>query len=352
MKLGARPSPTKSMETREGRLATWARPCDEKLKDLRVLRGWLAPNSTDPNQQVRTEENRIDGSRISVVLLDPTQRLTQDDGDRRRPVPLDQWYFEVLSFPRLQEGRLHLSLPKGLFHNIQDAWGLHPRTLEVFLSNNGILSPFISSSGERTSILFKVPNSRSTGFDCVSVTCHQARRTTYVLYHHLEDEASIFETLLATPECCLDPHFFIAAVYRSHHQHVETHRNTIDDAVRNIERQTGFGNPGRLTGRRPSLERYPTVTNSTTVLQQLSYCQSDLAIIASVARGCLSCGEWLLHSIDETESSTTTSPPKLRAVRKLVRQDVQYSWRRTETLLFQVQAVKDRAQSQTNFVSP
>lgn len=339
------------MGTREERLARWARP-DEKLRDLRVLKGWLAPNLTDVDQRVRIEEDRIDGSRISAVLLDRIKSPTRDEDNKYRPVPLDQWHFEVLSFPRLQAGRLHLSLSKGLFQNIQDAWDLHPRTLEVFLSNNGILSPFISSNGDRTSILFKVANSRSTGFDCVSVTCHQGRRTTHVLYHHLEDESSVFDTLLATPECCLDPHFFIAAVYRSHHQHIETHRNTIDDAVRNIERQTGFGSPGRLTRRRPSLDQYPTATNSTTVLQQLSYCQSDLAIISSVAKSCLSCGDWLLHSIDETENSTTTSPPELRAVRKLIRQDVQYSWRRTETLLFQVQAVKDRAQSQTNFVSP
>lgn len=339
------------METREETLATWAQPADERLKDLRLLKGWLAPTSTDPNQQVRIENNKIDGCRINAVPLDTTRRSTQDDDGSHRPLPPDQWHFQVLSFPRLREGRLHLSFPKELFQNIQDAWHLHSRTIEVFLANNGVLSPFVSSDGERTSILFKVANSRSTGFDCVSVTCDQARRTTYVLYHHLEDESSVFETLLAAPECCLDPHLFIAAVYRSHHQHIETHRNSIDDAVRDIERQTGFGNPGRLTRRRPSLDRYPCASDSMTVLQQLSYCQTDLAIIANVARSYLSCGKWLLHSIDETESNTTASPPELRAVRKLVRQEVEYSRRRTETLLSQVQAVKDRAQSQTNFVS-
>jgi hypothetical protein len=41
----------------------------------------------------------------------------------------------------------------------------------------------------------------------------------------------------------------------------------------------------------------------------------------------------------------------LRAVRLMVRQDVEYIRRRTVMLLSQVQGMKDRAQSQTTFVS-
>lgn len=102
----------------------------------------------------------------------------------------------------------------------------------------------------------KVANSRFIGFDCVSVTSDPTRRTTYALYHHLEDESSVFATLLSTPERCVDPHFFVAALYRSHHQQTEVHRNRIDDTVQGTERQTGFGRPGQLLrpDRRASLD--------------------------------------------------------------------------------------------------
>lgn len=355
------------METREEKLATWADPSIDRLQSLRVLKGSLPLSPNDLDKRVRISDEKIQFDQIEDHLLNTnTDNISDDDNNP------NLWHFKAISVPRLRPGRLVLSIPKQVFQQIQDSWNLHPRTVEVFLSNNGVFTTFHSSSSERTSLLLKVANSRSTGFDCVSVTCDPSRRTTYVLYHHLKDEASIFATLLSTPERCIDLHFFVAALYRSHHQHIEAHRNIIDDAIQGIERQTGFGNPGRLMGfeRRASQDEYPVLADPKSPIQRLSYCQTDLAIIGHVARCCLDCGEWLVQVIDERLLSDQIPhygkerrngselhqrdqqcSENLRAVRLMIRQDVEYMRRRTVMLLSQVQQMSDRAQSQTNFVS-
>ncbi|RYP14770.1 hypothetical protein DL765_006147 [Monosporascus sp. GIB2] len=354
------------METREEKLATWADPSIDRLQSLRVLKGSLSLNPNDLDKRALILEDKIQFGQIEDHLLNINgDNISDDDGIT------SLWCFKVISLPRLRPGRLALSIPKQLFQQIQDSWNLHPRTIEVFLSNNGVFTTFHSSSSGRTSLLLKVAVSRSTGYDCVSVTCDPSRRTTYVLYHHLKDEASVFATLLSTPERCIDPYFFVAALYRCHHQHIETHRNTIDDAVRDIERQTGFGNPGRLMGSecRASLDEYPVIVDEKSTIQQLSYCQTDLAAIGHSARCCLECGKWLVQAIDDALLSEEPShygrephdgsglhqrghqySESLRAVRLMVRQDVEYIRRRTVMLLSQVQAIGARAQSQTNFL--
>ncbi|KAL4911171.1 hypothetical protein BDW74DRAFT_172635 [Aspergillus multicolor] len=276
------------------------------------------------------------------------------------------WYFKVLSLPRIQAGRLVLSIPKDVFAKLQEAWQLHPRTTEVFLANTGVLSTFRSFTGGRTCLLMKVANSRTTGFDCVSLTVDPTRRTIYVVYHHLQDEDSVFATLLADLDKCLDPFFFVATLYRSHHFAIESYRNRIDDTIQGIERQTGFGNPGRLLrGRRPSMDMdsYSVLHNPRSIIQQLGYCQTDLAIIGHVARCCLECREWLLQAIDEhklvgnedrMENSNVNAKDGLaevlKSVRMAIREDVEYTRRRTAMLLSQVQQISDRAQNQTSFM--
>ncbi|KAJ9604492.1 hypothetical protein H2200_011328 [Cladophialophora chaetospira] len=166
------------------------------------------------------------------------------------------------------------------------------------------------------------------------------------------------------------PYFFVAALYRSHHQHIETHRNTIDDAIQSIERQTGFGRPGRLENRRPSFDDYPNLVDPKSVIQQLSFCQTDLAIIGHVARCCLDCGEWLVGALEGRLSTRQQRPPhegerqdvfklneqdqqtsqSLKTIRLMIREDVEYMRRRTAMLLSQVQQMRERVQSQTGFM--
>lgn len=354
------------METREEKLAKWADPAIDELPSLRALKGSLPLNHNDSEERIRISDTKVQFDQVEEYIRSTNGANTNSDDDNP-----NVWHFEAFSFPRLRPGRLVLSMTKRVFKQIEASWNLHPRTIEVFLSNNGVFTTFHCPSSKRTSLLLKVANSRSTGYDCVSVTCDPTCRTIYALYHHLEDEASVFTTLLATPERCLDPHFFVATLYRSHHQHIEAYRNTIDDAILGMERQTGFGAAGSLVfERRPRLDGYPALANPKSVIQRLSYCQTDLAIIGHAARCCLDCGEWLLRCIDEGLLSEQLphnrqggcsssrhhqldqqSSETLGAVRLTVRQDVEYVRKRTVMLLSQVQQMRDRAQSQTNFVS-
>ena len=356
------------METREEKLATWADCPIHRQQSLRVLEGSLSFDANNSENCMRISEDRICYDQIEDRLLN----IRGDDTSNDDTPSL--WHFKVISLPRFRPGKLVLSAPRRVFQKIQGSWNLHPRTVEVFLANNGVFTTFHSSSSGRTSLLLKVANARSTGYDCVSVTCDPSHRTTYVLYHHLEDECSVFATLLAMPEQTIDPRFFVAALYRSHYQHIETYRNTIDDTILKVERQTGFGIPNRLArpGSRPppSLDEYPALEDPKRTIQQLSYCQTDLAIIGHAARCCLSCGEWLVQVIDETLSSERLSHcggersdssdlhprdqqflESLRTARLMIREDVEYIRRRTAMLLSQVQQMKDRTESQTNLVS-
>lgn len=346
------------METREEKLATWADSSVDCPQSLRFLEGSIPLILNDPDDQVRFSQDQIELSQIGDHVLN----AFNDDGP-------NLWHFKVISFPQLQLGRLRLSIPKPVFQKIQDSWNLHPHTIEVFLSNNGVFTTFHCSRSGRTSFLLKVANSRSTGFDSISVACDPSRRTTYVLYHHLKDEDSVFATLLSTLERCIDPLFFVAALYRSHHQQIETYRNTIDDAILKIERQTGLGVPAslmgrRAMGRRASLDEVPLHFSAKRTIQQLGYCQSDVAIIKHVARCCLECGDWLVQVIDEklrSEHGGDSSADhcqrdlqlskSLRMVRLMNREDVEYMRRRSKMTLSQIQQIGERTQSQTNFVS-
>ncbi|CAI7569719.1 unnamed protein product [Penicillium glandicola] len=343
-----------AMETREEKLAIWADPSDGP-QSVMYLQGSIPLTLHDP-AQIRLSQDRFDVSQIDHLLNTP-------NNDSQ-----DQWHFKVLSFPQLRLGRIRLSMPKPAFQKIQGAWHLHPRTIEVFLANNGVFTSFYSPASGHTSFLLKVANSRSTGFDCVSVTCNPSRRTTYVLYQHLRDEESIFATITSAPERAVDPLFFVAAVYRSHHQQIETYRNTIDDAILKIERQTGLGVPANLNGRRPSLDEEPRHFSSKGTIQKLSHCQSDVAIIKHVARCCLECGDWLVQLFDEIllrgdhggdssadhgEDDLAPAPAladSLRSARVMNRDEVEYMRRRSKMLLSQIQQISERAQSQTNFL--
>ncbi|OQE15946.1 hypothetical protein PENSTE_c026G07515 [Penicillium steckii] len=351
------------METREEKLASWASPSVTSSHGLKVLKGSFSLNSNESRDCMRISQENIQFHQIESSLLN-----TPGDNMGKDIDPPYLWHFEAISFPRIRPGRLVLSVPKEIFQKIQESWNLHPRTIEVFLSNNGVLTTF--KSFERVCFIIKVANSRTTGFDCVSVTHDLSRRTTYVLYHHLFNEDAVLNTLLSMPDRCVDPYFFIFAVYRSHHQHIEVYRNTIDDAIQGIERQTGFGNPGRLVqGYRPSMDEYPTLHDPKKITQQLGYCQTDLAIIGHVGRCCLDCGEWLVQAIDTglvdeedlPRRGTQSSSPggqklaqqfsdRLKTIRLMVRQDVEYTRRRAVMLLSQVQQMRDRTQSQTTYM--
>ncbi|KAL8787554.1 MAG: hypothetical protein Q9195_007726 [Heterodermia aff. obscurata] len=309
------------METREEKLATWIDPSIARTQYIRLLTGSLDLTSTDSNKRVRILDEKIPLDRIE-------DHLDNTSSDNTTYSDHDPWCFKA---------------------HIQHSWSLHPRTIEVFLSNNGLFASYHCPNSGRTSLLLKVAASRSTGFDCVSVTRDPAKRTIYVFYHHLEDEASVFATLLSTPECCIDLYFFVAALYRSHHQHIETHRNTIDYVVLAMERRSGLGNAGRLMSKNTSKYR-PSLDDPKSAIQQLSDCQTDLAIIGHVARCASDCGEWLIQVVDQSPPKDEHASESAKAVRFAVREELEYTRRRNLMVLSQVQQMRDRAQSQTNFI--
>lgn len=343
------------METRDERLATWL---DDsiitKAATCRLLRGSISPDSTNnQDEAINLSETIIPLSGLEDALLKHKGKSGAIDEDASSK----PWTFIALSVPRLQPGRLALSIPRKIFNNIQSTWHLHPRTVEVFLTNNGVFTTFRCPNTGRLSFLLKVANSRSTGSDCLSMTYDQSERAIYVLYHHLYNEQAIFATLHATPQQCLDPQFFITALYRSHQQQIEAHRNSIDMAILSIERQTGYGKPNRIMdpGRRPNIDTELVLENPQSIIQQLSFCQTDLAIIRHVTKCCLDCGEWLIQNIDrggyQADDDAREGPMSQKTARSLVRDEVEYTRRLSAMILSQVQQMSERAQSQTTFVS-
>ncbi|KAK7917486.1 hypothetical protein PG985_011094 [Apiospora marii] len=355
------------METRDEKLATWAIPPVGRQHDLRFLECSIRLEPDSPNTCPKLHESKLQFHEVGDHLLQEAG-ITEDDDQSSR------WHFKVLSLPRIFPGNLVLSVPRTLFRQIQDAWHLHPRTIEAFLSNNGIFATAHCRASGRSSAVWKAANSPS-GFDCVSVTRNPASRTTYVLYHHLADEAGVFRALLGAPPwhsgCrLLDHYFFVAALYHVHHQQVEAHRGAIDHAILATEQQTHFGTPGILMDSLRGLPRLddqlpaaPEDTKET--IQRLSYCQTDLAVIGHVARADLDCGEQLIRAIDEdmrelslprskddgpSDHGSRLLVDKLGAAMAMTRDDVEFTRRRTATLLSQVQQMKDRSQSQTSFM--
>lgn len=332
------------METREEKLVDWADASVFRARQIKILTGTVSLSRDEEKSRASMSEENIRLEQIETRLSSIADQASNEHAN-------DPWRIRAISFPRLQPGRLKLSMPKETFALLQSAWNLHPRTIEAFLSNNGIFTRFYCPSSDRTSLVLKVANSRSTGFDCVSVTCCPKSRTVYALYHHLEDEADVFATLLSQPEYCADPYFFVTALCRSHHQHIEMHRNTIDGAVQAMERRSGLGNPGRLQkGRRASMDFVPGLDDPKNAIQQMSYCQTDISIIGHVARCALECSAWLVEAIDR-DLCNSQAEEDIKAIRSVVRDEAEYVRRRTVMLLSQVQQMSDRAQGQTNFVS-
>lgn len=273
--------------------------------------------------------------------------------------------------PKLPGGNYRpflVGLPKDTFQLITKCWGLHDCTLEAILNNNGVFADF--STPDRLSMVIKVANSASIGYDCVSITHDPIHRITYVLYHGLEDEAGVFSTLQTSPQRCMHPVFFAAVLYRSHQQHVERHRYTIDIAVLETERATGFGRPGRLGSGHIPHHEFKEVDYKSTV-KMLSYCQTDIAIIGHVARFSVDCGNWLVGRLTERrdrwntavgglagENCTTEKGKSGSSLREAntgnpaeILEEIEYSRCRAMTALSQIQQMSGRVQSQTTVVS-
>lgn len=274
--------------------------------------------------------------------------------------------FRVISFSSFQGGRLKLFFPKETYEQIKRSWKLHSLTAEVFINNNGVLSRFETKS--TTCIMMKAAASRSIGIDGVSIAHNLNNQTTNVLYHRLGDEKGIFKTLQGSPERCLQPAFFAAVLHRCHQQRVEVYRNQVNEEITRVEQLTKFGGPGRLYGHRDKQEEFDQGINSDSAIKKLSYIQTELAVMGHVGRSSLELGQCLVN-LAKNDREEYINREEAKEINGLNQQstdsllenmienttkthdETEYVRRRATALLSQLQAIKDRVDSQTNFVS-
>ncbi|KAF1815705.1 hypothetical protein P152DRAFT_455421 [Eremomyces bilateralis CBS 781.70] len=338
------------MASREEKLATFADPSIVSSHSLNIIEGWI-----DSQQRLQAQRGKISFHNLPRFLDGTSSPIVpQTHSSRRR--------FRIISFPRLENGRLKLGFPQPTYHQIRQSWCLHDLTLEAFLNNNGILSSL--ETQDTTCILMKVAASRSTGFDTVSISHHRAANLTNVLYYSLENEDGVFDALLQHPERCLQPSFFAAVLYRCHQQRIERFRVILDDEIVGVERGSKFGGPGRLFGHRYRHEEPVVEMQGDSMTKKLSYVQTELAVLGHLARSSLEMGGWLVEmarqeregGLDTDASAVTEEKGEKELgmrmsenVRKTL-DEAEYVRRRAATVVSQIQAVNDRVQSQTTFL--
>jgi hypothetical protein len=211
-----------------------------------------------------------------------------------------------------------------------------------------------------------VPSSKSTGLDSVSITKNSANGCIYVLYYALKDGDGLFSALQVRLERCLHPLFFVVALYCSHQRHVERYRKAVDDALLIIERGTRIGCPGMLMGHHVPLgqhyldEKLDKELDYKQIVERLSYCQTEIAVVGHVARFSETAGNWLVKILEEIkdeerkmaengDTERDSDQPSWEMTKKIL-YEVEFSKCRAMTLLSQLQHLKDRVQSQTTLV--
>jgi hypothetical protein len=338
-------------------LADFIDPTVAASQSYPFFEGW-----TDTNNQLQT--------RIGNVPFNALQDFLDSSNTYAIPDQVTCGHrFRVISFSSFQGERLKLFFPKETYEQIKRSWKLHSLTAEVFINNNGVLSRFEMKN--TTCIMMKVAASRSIGIDGVSIAHNRKNRTTNVLYHRLGDEKSIFKTLQGSPERCLQPAFFAAVLHRCHQKRVEVYRSQMNEEITRVERLTKFGGPGRLSGHRDKQEELDQRINSDSAIKKLSYIQTELAVMGHVGRSSLELGQWLVNlaAKDRKEYinreevlAKEINDPNQQSADSLLQNimventtgtldETEYVRRRATTVLSQLQAIKDRVDSQTNFVS-
>lgn len=106
------------------------------------MKGSLALNADVADKRVCILDDIVLLDRLKDYLEDaPSDNRSTEAGDDDAH---DIWRFKAISFPRLKPGKLVISMPKQILHQIQTPWNLHPRTVEVFLTNNGVFTKYNS----------------------------------------------------------------------------------------------------------------------------------------------------------------------------------------------------------------
>jgi len=296
---------------------------------LTFLDGWI-----DNNNQLKSNLGHISLSQLSQHLR----------GENYFPPSKAKPTFRVISFPRNTTNRYKISLTEEIFEQIMQEWNIHEFSAEAFAYNNGTFAAL--DSDQSLSIFVKVPNSKPIGFDSVSITHNRVNGITFVLFHGLEDETEVFSRLESQLEFCQHPFFFTTVLYSSHQQHLERYHLLVNNALLKTERETGFGGPGMLAGHfiPPKSKVEVDYENS---IKQLSFCQTEIAIIGQVGRFNLEHGNWLVDKLKSKDWATETRD----IINEKLLHEATFSRTKALSLVSQTQHLKDRVQSQTTLVS-
>jgi len=310
----------------------FAEPSTLASESLAFLDGWI-----DENSQLKASAGHISLFQLSKHLrakncFPPT---------KAKPA------FRVLSFPRNAANRYKISLTEEIFEEIVQMWTIHEFSAEAFAYNNGTFAAL--DSEQYLSIFVKVPNSKPIGFDSVSVTHNRANGVIFVLFHGLEDEAAVFSRLESQLEFCRHPFFFAAVLYSSHQQHLERYHLFVNNALLKTERETGFGGPGMLAGHFIPPKESKGEIDYENVVKQLSYCQTEIAIIGQVGRFSIAYGNWLADTLQSKDWAAETIGDTV--INEKLLHEAAFSRTKALGLVSQVQHLKDRVQSQTTLVS-
>lgn len=321
---------------------------DATSQSYKVFEGW-----TDAESQLQTRSGNVSFQELQNFLNSSHDYAIPDQANCKH-------LFRVLSISCFKGGRTKLFLPKESFERVRECWNLHDLTAEIFVNNNGLLTKFDMTT--TSCIMMKVAASQSIGMDGVSISQNRKDGITNVLYHRLKDEKSIFNVLQESPERCSQPSFHAAVLYRSHQQRVEVYRQQVNEEIARVEHLTKFGGPGRLFEQRYKHDMSdPAALDSESAIKKLSYIQTELAVIGHVARSSLETGQWLL----DLARQDRTSPPQqnnnlpnqkseqlaMQKNKTKTLNEIEYTTRCSKTLLSQLLTIKDRVDSQTNFVS-
>lgn len=278
--------------------------------------------------------------------------------------------FRVISFLCLDGARTKLSLPEETYEHIKQVWHLLDLTAEIFINNNGVLPSFETQKEDYT--VMKVAASQSIGMNCISISRNRKDGFPNVLLHRLKAEESIFKALESSPERCRQPAFFATVIYRCHQQRVEVHRHQVTEEITRVEHLTKLGGQGRLFEQRYKNETPDQAINSDSAIKKLSYIQTELAVLGHVGRSSLDIGQWLVelaekdrehHNEQQKVLAQVISDPDQQPDEGLLEDikqettarildEIEYTRRCAKTVLSQLQATKDRVDSQTNLVGP
>ncbi|KAK3331281.1 hypothetical protein B0H66DRAFT_546202 [Apodospora peruviana] len=275
----------------------------------------------------------------------------------------------ILCIPSTISPRV-LNTDKETWTAISTAFNLHPASLEVILDNNGAFAAYYSKDRSAANqllqihLLMKVPNYRVVGNFAISLTYdHPSRMTTAVIHGGmLPDRWDRCVSLLReNMHLCAHPTLLPALVFIIYRSSIEQHRAAVDKTVLDTENYTGYGSPRSFVHLHHGTVRQddpppppPDVDGLTLnfewVLKRLQSYQTVLSTLANVVRFTQEWGQFIRKCTDEFDHFLPTDDADALSMSEDILQLLELPCSQVQTAHSQIQALKERVQSQANLV--